>query len=188
MCEPTTLAIASTAVSAFGQIQQGMQASATAKANAQIAKNNQTIKEQAAHDAVQRGADNAGEARQKARAASAAFRAKAGSSGILADTGSNLDIQEQNAGIGEENAITIQNNAEREAYGLKIGAMNDANKAAQFKSEGRNALTNGLLAGGSTLVTGAANNGNIFNNAGKTGEGLPWQQLGYKNPNGGFYY
>ncbi len=188
MCEPTTLAIAATAVQAFGQIQQGAQASATAKANAQIAKNNQTIKEQAAQDAVQRGADNAGEARQKARAANAAFRAKAGSSGFLADTGSNLDIQEQNAGVGEENALTIQNNAEREAYGFKVGAMNDANSATQFKIAGKNAMMNGLIAGGTTLVTGGANNGKIFNNAGKTGEGLPWQQLGYKNPSGGFYY
>jgi hypothetical protein len=192
MCDPTGgyLTVAATVLQTVGQVSQAMSASKTAKTNAQIARNNQSIKEQAARDAIQRGADTAADARQKARAATASFRAKGGSSGFLVDTGSNLDIEEQNAGVGEMNALTIQNNAEREAYGFKVGAMNDANDAARYSAESRSAMTNGLLKAGTTLVTGAANSGagGLFNNAGKVGEGLPWQQLGYKNPQGGFYY
>lgn len=184
MCEPTTLAIAATAVQAFGQVSQAMQASKTAKANAQIARTNAEIKNKAAADATQRGADRAALKRQEAREATASFRARAGSTGFLADTGSSLDLQEQNAGVGEQNALTEMNNAEREAYGFKIGAMNDTNDANRFKAEGRSALTNGLLSAGGTLVTGAANygktmpaSGGIYGVDRPVGK-LPWQSYG----------
>lgn len=188
MCSPTILTIAAVGAQAFGQLSQAAAASSTAKANAQISRTNAEIKEKAAADAIQRGADSASIARQKAREATAKFRAAAGSTGFLADTGSNLDIQEQNAGVGELNALTIQNNAEREAYGYKVGAVSDRQQADSFSSQARYATINGLISGVGTLVTGAANYGNVFNNTGKVGQGLPWQQSGYRNPNGGFYY
>lgn len=191
MCDPMSLTIAAVGVQAVGQLSQAAAASSAAKSNAQIARVNAGIKEKAATDAVQRGADNSAEARQKSREATASFRAKAGSSGFLVDTGSNLDIQEQNAGVGEQNALIIGNNAEREAYGYKVGALNDNMQADAFGRQAKSAMTNGLLSAGGTLVTGASNYGNSgggFNNTGKTGAGLPWQQSGYRNPNGGFYY
>lgn len=158
MCSPT-FALAATVLQGVGQISQAMQASKTAKANAQIARTNADIKNKQAADAMQRGADRAAIKREEARAATASLRARAGSTGILADTGTNLDLQEQNAGVGEMNSLTEINNAEREAYGFKIGAMNDLNDAARFKSEGRSAMVNGLLGAGSTLVSGGANYG-----------------------------
>lgn len=189
MCDPVSLTIASVGVSAFGQLSQAAAASSAAKTNAQIARTNAEIKEKAATDAIQRGADSGAIARQKAKEATGKFRAAAGSSGFLADTGSNLDIQEQNAGIGKLNSLLIENNAEREAYGYKVGALNDKMQGDAFSQQAKSAWTNGLISAGGTLVTGAANSGNVFNNAGKTGAGLPWQQKGYWNPNGGgFYY
>jgi len=158
MCSPT-FALAAAGLQAFGQVTQAMQASKTAKANAQIARVNADIKNKQAADATQRGADRAALRRQEALAATASLRARAGSSGFLADTGTNLDLQEQNAGIGEMNSLAEINNAEREAYGFKIGAMNDMNDAARFRTEGRNAMVNGLLGAGTTLVSGGANYG-----------------------------
>lgn len=191
MCSPIALTIASVGMQAVGKLSEASAASSAAKTNAQIAQVNAGIKEKAAADAVQRGADTAAIARQKSREATGKFRAAAGSSGFLADTGSNLDIQEQNAGVGEQNALLIQNNAEREAYGYKVGAMNDNMQADAFTRQAKSAMTNGLLSAGGTLVTGASNfgsGGGMFNNTGKTGAGMPWQQMGYRNPNGGFYY
>lgn len=186
MCSPT-FALVAAGFQAFGQISQSMQASKAAKANAQIARTNAELKEKQAADAVQRGADRAGDRRAEARAATASLRAKAGSTGFLADTGSNLDLQEQNAGVGEMNSLTEINNAEREAYGFKIGAMNDTNDANRFQVEAKNTRINGLLQAGSTLVSGAANygrststgsgSGGIYGIDRATGS-LPWQKFG----------
>jgi len=142
MCSPT-FALAAAGLQAFGQVTQAMQASKTAKANAQIARVNADIKNKQAADATQRGADRAALRRQEALAATASLRARAGSSGFLADTGTNLDLQEQNAGIGEMNSLAEINNAD----------------AARFRTEGRNAMVNGLLGAGTTLVSGGANYG-----------------------------
>ncbi len=185
MCSPE-FALASAVLQGVGQVSQAMQASKTAKANAQIARNNAEIKNKAAADATQRGADRAAVKRQEAREATASFRARAGSTGFLADTGTSLGLQEQNAGVGEQNALVEMNNAEREAYGFKIGAMNDTNDANRFAAEGKSAMTNGLLSAGGTLVTGAANygrsmptkpSGGIYGVNRPVGK-LPWQSYG----------
>ena len=178
MCDPTGgfLTAAAAAVSAFGQISQASAASSTAKANANIARTNATIKEQAATDAIQRGADSGAIARQKAKQATASYRAAKGSSGTLVDTGTNLDIQEQNAGTGELNALLIQNNAEREAYGYKVGAVTDRMQGDSFSRQAKSAWTNGLISAGGTLVTGAANNPGWFgsNKITDPNARLPW--------------
>lgn len=185
MCTPT-LMIASTVLSAFGQIQQASAASSAAKANASIASTNAKIKDQAAQDALQRGADAAGDEREKAKRANALLRARAAGSGVTVDTGTNLDLQAQNAGTGELNALIVTNNAEREAYGYKVGAMNDNMQAASFRQQARSAWNTGLLSTAGTLVTGAYNYGNAYNR----GVSLPWQRFGNVRPSymGGGYY
>lgn len=188
MCDPMTVGIAAAGLQAAGQLSSAMATSASNKANAQIMRTNAQIKDKAAEDSIQRGADEGANARLRARQATAQLRANRASSGTIVDTGTALDLQEQNAGTGALNSLIIQNNAEREAYGYKVGAVSDRQQADVLKMNARSAMVTGLLTAGGTLVTGAANNGGVFNNAGKSGTGLPWQQPGYKNPQGGFYY
>lgn len=87
--------------------------------NARVADENAKIYDIAAADAIQRGADEAGDERDLAKRANATARATMGSSGGVVDSGTRLRLQADNAGYGEMNALSVMNNAEREAYGLR---------------------------------------------------------------------
>lgn len=184
MCDPASLTIAATVAAAGGQIMQAQSASAAAKSSQKIALANQEINNRAAADAMQRGADDASKARTAYRVANATLRARTAGQGLIADSGTALDLQGQNAQTGELNALTILNNAEREAYGYKVGAMNSGAQAAGYGKQASSLLTNGLISGAGTLVTGASNYSSKFG----VPEGqFPWQKFGYKAPGGGWY-
>lgn len=97
--------------------------------NAEVVENNIEVLEEAAGDSIQRGADAAAEARRQTRQSNAMGRSMAGSSGTLADTGTNLDLQIQNKMEGEITALTVMNNSEREAHGYMIDAVAEENRA-----------------------------------------------------------
>ncbi len=177
MCHPA-VAIAATVFSAYQQYTgaqaQAKAAVATANNNRAIAEYNAKLSEvnasremEAARDAKQRGAGDAATMRQNALKANARARAVSASKGLLADTGSNLDILKQNAQMGELNALTIQNNAEREAYGHLMKKQDYESEAASLRFSGDVGVANarynagvtkraGLMNAGTTLVTGAA--------------------------------
>lgn len=162
MCDPLT--IAATAFTAYTKVSESRAQAAAVKQNAAnqqaINEYNAKLNDNAAQDARQRGANDAAQIRENARRASASLRAQAGSTGFLADSGTNLDLQVQNAGVGAFDSLQTINNAEREAYGYKSQASNlrwqgdmgvqDANR--QAKDITRNGL---LSAAAGTLVTGA---------------------------------
>lgn len=193
MCSPTlALAAVGTAVSAFGQFQQSQAAAAAqeqqarlaevnaqnnkrvAEFNAEILANNAELKSQAANDARTRGANDAARIQQSLREANARARAVQGSSGLITDTGTNLDILLGNVVEGETAALTTVNNAEREAFGIEVERTNILNQrqnelfradqgvetanfeAGALRSQASATRTLGLLNAGGTLVTGAA--------------------------------
>ncbi len=182
MCSPVlALTAISTVVGAYGQIRsandQASAIKAQGEANANIAEYNARISDQnaeinarAAKDATVRGANDAATMRENARKANARGRAVTGSSGLLTDTGTPLALDVQNTGMGELNALTVMNNAEREAYGFKISETSDKADAIGQRYQGKQGLAmakynskitrqGGLLAAGSTLVTGAVDYG-----------------------------
>lgn len=127
--------------------------------------------------------------RENARKANARARAVAGSTGLLADTGTNLDIQGQNSATGELNALTVYNNAQREAYGHDVATTDFLAEAQNLRFTGDVGVTNanysaavqrqaGLLNAGTTLVTGTSN----FLNQRATNTRLPWQTAGSVRP------
>ncbi len=155
MCVPAVM-LAVAGISAFTQYQQAQQQAKAAEANAAIMRQNADIQNKAAVDAENRGANEASVMRQNALKANATARANAAGAGLIADKGTFGDIQDQNTGTGEFNALTAQNNAEREAYGFRVNAMNDMNSANMASFEAKSARYNGLLTAGTTLVSGAA--------------------------------
>lgn len=159
MCEPTTLAIASIGASlAGGYMQyQGQKQQGAAQANAlryqaDVDNNNKIIQERLATDALDRGAEEERIHRIKiGRLKSDQINAFA-KNGVVTDSGSPLDVLSDTAAIGELEALTIRNNAEREAYGYKVGAMNYGASAqnnlmasSQAKKSGNQAATTSLL-------------------------------------------
>jgi hypothetical protein len=132
-------------MSAAGQIQAG-------NYNAAVANQNARNLDRAALDAENRGDYAASKQGVATRRLIGSQRAAAGAMGIDIGSGSALDILVATAGIGEEEAQTIRNNAAREAWGLR-------SEAAQQRTQGRLARRQGILGGASTILTGAANFG-----------------------------
>lgn len=123
--------------------------------NAQVAENNALIYDQAADDAIERGAADAAEVRTQVARSNARGRAALASSGIKVDTGTALDLMVQNREFGELNALTVQNNASREAYGYKVEANNARAQAEGIRYTGT--LEAGSIRRGGQLQQGSAN-------------------------------
>lgn len=176
MCDP--ISAVAVAFTAFTSIQQGRAQAAAAKQeaenNAKIAEYNAKVNEQnadlqreSARDALSRGAFDAATAKQNFKTANATARAKAASSGLLVDQGQYGDLFAEGAAAGELNALTVRNNAEREAYGFQLKANDFTAQARNQRLQGEVGMSNASVAGDiyksnamgqatSTIVTGAS--------------------------------
>lgn len=142
MCDPVTaLIVAGATVGAYGEYQQGQYAAAQGRENARVAN-------MQAEDSLRRGAIEEDQQRSRMRAILGSQRAAMGANGTTA-SGTNLGLLAETAQFGEVDALTIRNNAAREAFGYK-------NQAAQELNAGRNAKRAGTMGAFSTLLTGGA--------------------------------
>ena len=166
MCEPATITLALTAVSAVvaagGAIAQGQAQHKQASYQAAVERNNATIAGWQAEDATQRG--KVEEQRQRLATARLAGtqRANMASSGLEVGSGSSLDVLMDTAQLGELDALTIRSNAEREAYGLRTQQSNLTAQSGLTRMAGRNAQTAGYISAGSTLLSTAATGADRF--------------------------
>lgn len=134
--------------------------------NARLAERDAKIFDVAEIDAMQRGADTAADVRTEAKASNAKGRAIMGGSGVQVDTGTNLRLLSDNAAIGEMNALTVMNNAEREAYGYRVEAASAREKAQGTRYISQVEADNIALQGDLGLIT-ARNNSSLERYAGK---------------------
>jgi hypothetical protein len=182
MCvDPATLAVVSaaasvlgTGVSAYGQIQAGQAAKAAGDYNAAVARNNQIVAERQAQDALARGEVAETEQRRKVRMLASSQRAALGASGVQLDAGTPLDLLGDTAAMGELDALTIRNNAEREAYGYRVQGVNFGAEAGLQTMRGNNAMSGALMSAGGTVLSGAGNVADrwlVYNRLGMTGGG-----------------
>ena len=164
MCEitATTLAIASlttalagTAVSAYGQMQQTKAANAQADYQAKVANNNARTAEMEAQYAEQQGQKNAEAQRRRTAIAIGAQRARMGASGAVVDSGSFLDLTLDTAHQGELDAMALLEEGQMEAWRARIQGTN---YKAQSKLFGMS-KTDPHLAAGGTLLEGAGRAG-----------------------------
>ncbi len=128
---PVVLLIGSFILTAFSTIAQISASRAAARAaqqaadfEAQVLRNNQILAERAADDALERGRIAEGIKRQEVNQLIGIQRAALAGSGIEVDTGSALEVIVDTAGIGEFEAQVVRNNAEREAFDLRVQASN----------------------------------------------------------------
>lgn len=138
-----TASMAGGLMSAYGQLQQG-------EYQAGIAKNNAIVQQQQAKDALQRGEQ--AELHQRIRSAQAVGRQRAqmGAAGVGLSSGSPSQVLQDTAKLGELDALTVRNNAQREAYGHNVEEMN-------FKSDAKFARMKGRYGAASTLLTTGSN-------------------------------
>ena len=130
--------IVGTAMDVAGQKQQADAAERTAAYQAGVLMANQIAATRAAEDARVRGQEAAQRQRKGTRQLIGKQRAVMASNGVLVDTGSALDIVSETAGLGEEDALQILLNSEREAL--------------DFERQGRQAGSDATMA----IATGSA--------------------------------
>ncbi|AYC20062.1 hypothetical protein DZA65_03187 [Dickeya dianthicola] len=141
MCGPVAVGVAmlaASAMQAYSQRQQGKYASAVAEQNADIA-------EGQAQDAINRGNIAADQRRREMRQRAGTASATMGATGADLSTGSALDVFGDNAQFGELDALTTVNNAQREAYGYQVQAMNATAQGNAARSQANSAVTQTLL-------------------------------------------
>lgn len=126
-------------ISAYGQIQQGQQASAAAGQNAALAK-------QQATSALQQGVSQEDALRRQQAAFNGEARAQTAQSGT-GFGGSNLDIARQNATLQQLDLLNTRYNSQLEASGLLA-------QAEQDKTTAKNARSNAMLGAAGSVASG----------------------------------
>jgi hypothetical protein len=146
MCEPTTIALvagfAGSGVAAYSSYESGQAQKALANTNARLAD------EQAA-DSTRRGQIEEDRRRALTRQQLGAQRVALGANNVVSSTGTPLGLLAETAEYGELDALTIRNNAAREAFGYKVEAGNS-------RTRGRIASREGTLGAFSTILGGGA--------------------------------
>jgi hypothetical protein len=126
------------ASSAMGKIQAGNAGKDMMNFNAGIA-------DWQAQDALARGRINEKRSRQQTEQTIGTQRVALASQGVDVNRGSALDVQADAAYLGELDAITIRNNAQKEAWGYKT-------QAANYRYQGSNAQREGMFGAFQTIV------------------------------------
>lgn len=149
------LSAVATGMSAYGQVQAGKAAKANAEYQAGIARNNAIAAKYQADDIRKRGDEAADVHRQKVQQMLGRQRAVMSANGGDIGSGSNLDILGDTAASGELDALTIRNNAEREAWGVEVQGSNFSAQAGLLQAQGAQAQAAGNWGAGTSLLAGA---------------------------------
>lgn len=165
------------ALSAYGQIQQGKAQNELAKYNAQIDENNAKTAEYAALDAQARGQQEADMHRARVRQALGAQRVSIAASGGALTDDTSLAILGDTAQFGELDALTIENNAAREAWGLRVQRDNSIASAAGQRFQGAAAKQAGYTNAAGTILSGIGQIGYMRAASGLT-SGTTWGASG----------
>lgn len=155
MCEPTTLLIAATAVTAAGTAYGGYQAYQNGRYQNEVAKNNATMERDAAYDAEVQG-QRAEQVKWREIAATRSAQIAAfAANGFDTSFGSVEDVVGDTLKLGMEDAQTIRENAAREARGHLISSQNYLEQGKAAARQGRAAATSAAFSMAGTILGGA---------------------------------
>jgi len=119
-----------------------------ARFQANVANANASMEDMKAEDAIRRGDKEAAALRIQTKKLAGAQRAAYAGQGVDINTGSAGEVQAESQTMGALDAITIKNNAWREAWGYRVQAENYRSDARFAKVAARNARRNTILTGG----------------------------------------
>jgi hypothetical protein len=161
MCEPTTLMMASLALTAGSGLYGAAAANEAGKAEQRAADQNAAVARNQSEQAKQIG--NIEEERQlrRVRAALGTQRATLAANGLDVNSGTALDLQAETAGFGAADALNLRANALRQAWGFDVEAVNQTNRGRAARAAGRNQAIGTLLTTASSM-TGQAYSGGMF--------------------------
>jgi hypothetical protein len=150
MCEPVSATIATAMV--VGGVAKGIGDKMSADASADAQRRNAIISEEAASQALEKGAEDAGRIQMQGEGLKGAQRAGYGASGADVNLGSAARTQEDTAGLTELDKMTVRTNAQREAWGLEKQAQNMRSNADATETAGWLALGGDIIGAGANAA------------------------------------
>jgi hypothetical protein len=108
---------------------------------------NAAFKQRAADETIIAGNTSADWQRVRTKQAIGTQRTAQAGNGIDVNSGSAAQLQDDTAMLGELDALTIQNNAAREAFGYRVQAAQDINNANQALVNAKSKATGSILGG-----------------------------------------
>lgn len=155
--------------SVAGGMMQGNAQQAGAESAARDLRTNAEFSNDAAHDAMARGRYDGDLQRMRTAQAIGTQRVAGAANGGDVNSGSNALLQDDTAMLGELDALTLENNAAREAYGYKVQAIQGFTNARNTLQQGQAAQTSSLMGGVMNGVGGAVSSGG-FGGGGSPGK------------------
>lgn len=134
-----------TGMSAYGKIKAGSEAEKLFGRNAEIA-------EIQAKDAIARGKVEEKKSRRVTEQVIAGQRVSLAAQGVDVNRGSAVDVQADAAYLGELDALTIRNNAAKEAWGFRTQSEDLRYRGKLAKREGVSDAMNTIAASGSSIL------------------------------------
>lgn len=132
-----------------------------AESEAELSDFNASVADAQAQDAIERGHEDESRYRSGVRDLIGSQRAGFAASGVDVGFGSSVDVQADAAFLGELDALTIRNNAAREAWGYNVQATDLRKRAEITRRAGANAEAAGReqqkaarIGAATTLVAG----------------------------------
>lgn len=141
------MALIPVAIAMVGGMMGAQNAKQEGAYNAGMLNKNAALKDQAAQETINAGDTSADWQRVRTGQAVGTQRSVQAANGIDVNSGSAAQLQDDTAMIGELDALTIQNNAAREAYGYRIQADQDRSNAVQTLTNAGNKATGSILGG-----------------------------------------
>lgn len=141
------MALIPVAIGLAGSMMQAQGQTQNANFQSGMMKQNATFKNQTADETIIAGNTSADWQRVRTGQAIGTQRSVQAANGIDVNSGSAAQLQDDTAMIGELDALTIQNNAAREAYGYRVQAKQDVLNAGQTVQNGKTAAMGSILGG-----------------------------------------
>lgn len=155
MCSPTiALGVASLGMQLMGSMQQAQAAQDQADYEAAVQRNNNIMAERARKDAIKRGKREETLRRLQIGQDKATARSQLAGGGFDVNTGSALTRQSDVEAMGEVEALTIRNNAQREAYGISVDNARERAASAGRIASFENKRKSSLISGATQVISG----------------------------------
>lgn len=155
MCDVVTaLSAASMAFGAYSSYQQSQAQKASYEYQSAVARNNAITAEYQAQDALKRGEIAEEQQRRRTAMLKGSQTARLAANGIDISEGSALQILSDTDWMGEQDALTVRDNAAREAWGFREQGRNYQSNSNMLSA--RADAENPLLAGATSLMTNPA--------------------------------
>lgn len=144
--------LASGAISAYGQMEQGKAAQQSGLYQAAVARNNKIIAERAAEAEKMQGLSESEQNDYKVRSVAGTQKAIQAANGIDVNSGTALAIRKGTVEMGTYDSEMIRANAGKKAYNYLVQAQNFESEARFKTMEGDNARRASKIAAFGTLV------------------------------------